>query len=1119
MRGNARDTALACPTCGARLAVRNNFCGSCGTDLRARESEVPAHLQQRIRNARILLEAERKYLTILFADVVGSTALIDDLDPEQAAMLLDTPLQAMVAAVNRHGGIVTRIQGDGIMALFGAPLALEDHAVRACNAALDIRAVGDKTNNRIRVGLHSGEVALRIVRHTEFVEYDAAGLSVHFAAHMEHSASPGTIRMTAATRRLAGGHFITLPLGQVSVKRAGGRDVEAFELCGTQDWRGSWRARMAESLGAFVNRTSELGLLSEAAERVSARRAQVVAIAGQAGTGKSRLVHEFASAKVRDGWRVLEAPAGDEQRHASYLPFARLLRDWCGAEPDAPHADVLHRVCDGLAALDLDAEAMLPPLAALLDMPLNEGEWPTLQPSARLRRCAEAFIRLVRHLARQRRLLLVVEDAHALDEESQDLLKNLIEQISNVPILLIATHRPDERAPDEPVAAYRHVELLPLDDENARRLLDARLGPDPALAPIKAQLAERTQGIPLFVEEMIRTLRETEVLSGEPGRYGLAAAEVHLQVPDTVQSVLAARIDRLSPRRKRILQVAAAIGGEFSLPLLARVLGHHSAQLAGDLDALQGAEFLVARDAKAAPRFAFRHILMEEVTYRGLLSPRRQEIHHAIVNAMEQLYAGRIEHYAESIAWHAAKAEMWDRAIVHNRRAALKAIDRRADPAAIRCIEQALGALTQLTERTSEVIEQEIELRLLLRISLGALGRYEWWAENLDIAERLAQELGDVRRLLAIRVARLHVLNTHGRIDHAIAACRRAEETARAHGDPHQTVAATYFLAQAHNWHGAFADGVAALDRAQPTLDLLPRDSRCGMTGTARLMYDAQRAACHAALGNLQAGLEHGRAAWRAASTSKRDFERAVASFGYGMALLVKGNIEQSIRVLEAGRAATEVSDIPLLFASIAGPLGYAHLLNNDTASALTLTDDLLRRPEVSSYPRAWSLIYRAIICLGSGLDDEAVGRANEALARAQHNGYQAVQATAHWLLGRIARASDPALARHCLDTAAAMAARLGCQPLVAHCMAERARGAAGSGRTDEAMRLRREAEQRYRALGMRFWLLRMTQQWYDSASVTSAADVVGNDGGDDDGRGKTTSRAQSARALSARRP
>ena len=264
--------------------------------------------------------------------------------------------------------------------------------------------------------------------------------------------------------------------------------------------------------------------------------------------------------------------------------------------------------------------------------------------------------------------------------------------------------------------------------------------------------------------------------------------------------------------------------------------------MAGDLDALQAAEFLVARDAKATPRFAFRHILMEEVTYRGLLSPRRQEIHHAIVQAMEQLYAGRIEHYAELIAWHAAKAEMWDRAIVHNRRAALKAIDRRADPAAIRCIGQALDALTRLPERTSEVIGQEIELRLLLRISLGALGRYEWWAENLDIAERLAQELGDVRRLLAIRVARLHVLNTHGRIDHGIAACRQAEETARAHGDPHQTVAATYFLAQAHNWHGAFADGVAALDRAQPTLDLLPRDSRCGMTGTARLMYEARSA-------------------------------------------------------------------------------------------------------------------------------------------------------------------------------------------------------------------------------------------------------------------------------------
>jgi tetratricopeptide (TPR) repeat protein len=298
---------------------------------------------------------------------------------------------------------------------------------------------------------------------------------------------------------------------------------------------------------------------------------------------------------------------------------------------------------------------------------------------------------------------------------------------------------------------------------------------------------------------------------------------------------------------------------------------------------------------------------------------------------------------------------------------------------------------------------------------------------------------------------------------------------ARALGDPHQIVAATYFLGQALNWHGAFADAIEALEVLQPILGALPYDSRCGMTGTARLMCDSQMAACHAALGNFQTGLDYGRAAWRGAHTTKRDFDRAVASFSYGMALLLKGTISQAIRVFEAGLAVTERSDIPLLFASIAGPLGYAHLLSGDTVRALTLTERLLERTEVSSYSRAWSLLYRAAVCLGTGRNDEALGQVNEALSRAQKNDYQVVQATANLLLARIALAADPALAQRYLDTAAERANHLGCQPLVAHCVAEQARAADIDGRTAEAVRLRREAGQYYRRLGMRFWLHRLT--------------------------------------------
>ncbi len=494
---------------------------------------------------------------------------------------------------------------------------------------------------------------------------------------------------------------------------------------------------------------------------------------------------------------------------------------------------------------------------------------------------------------------------------------------------------------------------------------------------------------------------------------------------------------------------------------------------------------------------------MEEVTYRSLLTPRRCDIHRSVVEAMEHLYADRMEQYAEQIAWHAMNGEVWDRAVVHSRQAALKAIDRATHPAAVHFIEQALVALTRKRAPSREASEQEIELRLLLRVSLGALGHYDRWAANLDAAARLAQDSGDMRRLLAVRVAQLHVLNTRGEMTAAIAACRHAEQMARARRDPQHIVAATYFLGQACNWQGSFADGNAALEEARPILDALPSDSRCGMTGTARLMYDAQRAACHAALGEFSAAVAYGRAAVRGAGLTKRDFDIAVASFGYGTALALKGAIKRAVQVLEVGLAATEASDSPLLFTSIAGPLGYARLLNGDPAGALSLTERALGRPEVSSLLRAWSLLYRALVCLGTGLDDQAPELVSDALSRARKSGHRAVEATATMLLGSIARRTDPLMACRHLEAAAAQAHHLGCRPLAAHCVSEMALAAAAAGRSEDAARLRREATRCYRELGMRFWLLRLHQRWYSRGPVASVANILkSGSGGQDDGTG-----------------
>jgi len=811
-----------------------------------------------------------------------------------------------------------------------------------------------------------------------------------------------------------------------------------------------------------------------------------VAIAAHAGTGKSRLAHEFASRLAGPDWLVLEAPADDADRNATYLPFARLLRDWCGAEPDDPPADVLDRISKGLSELCLDGMGLLAPLASILDIYVDDPVWLALLPATRRRRIAEATLSLLRSIAERTKLLLVIEDAHRLDRESEELFGRLVEELPDIPILVVATYRPEYRESWNRSDCYHKISLTPLKEADCRTLLDLRLGVDPELDPVKAQLTLRTQGVPLFIEEMIRTLSETDVLAGEPGRYRITGTLGRVQIPGSLQSVLAARIDRLPRQRKHFLQVAAVIGGEFSLSLLSGVLRQPIPRLAAVLAALRDDDFIVARGAKALPRFAFRHVLIEEIAYHTLLSSRRIQIHRDIARTMETLYSERIEQYAETIAWHAAKGEMWDTAISYMRRAARKAIDRAAHSAAIRFIEQALSAISRLPERGRQVVEAEIELRLLLRVSQGALGLYDQWVANVDAAEQLARELGDPKQLLAIQVARLHLLSIHDGTAIAIGACSEAQQMAADQGNSHQLVAATYFLAQALNWHGDFQAAVAALNALQPTLSQLAPGSRCGMTGTAKLMCEAQLASSHAALGNFREAIGYGRAAWRNADTTKRDFDRAVASFGYGMALFLKGDIERCIRIFDAGLTATEASDIPLLFASIAGPLSYAYLLNGDKGRALALSQQLLARREVSSYSRSWSLLYRALICLESGLPSQAQELALEALERAHSKEYGAIQATAHLILSRVLRSSEHDAAGNHLAEAIALGEERAMRPLLAHCLADRARLFASAGEIDVAIQTGKEANHGYRDLGMQLWIVKSDLRQYYTSMATN---------------------------------
>ena len=540
-----RDGLRFCEDCGSRLDTglravwRQNSrrasdsvaqCGSpppaAPSPPRARpapESYTPKHLAEKILTSKAALEGERKQVTVLFADLKGSMELLADRDPEEARKLLDPVLERMMEAVHRYEGTVNQVMGDGIMALFGAPLAHEDHAVRACYAALDMQAAMRRyaeevrrahgVSLEIRVGLNSGEVVVRAIGSDLRMDYTAVGQTTHLAARMEQLATGGRSLLTADTLRLAEGYVEVTPLGPVPVK---GLDapVEVYELVGTGARRSRLAAAATRGLTRFVGRDAELEQLRQALGRAAAGHGQVVAIVGEPGVGKSRLVWEVTHSHRVHGWLVLQAGSVSYGKATSYLPVIDLLKGYFAIEDrDGPRA-VREKMTGKLLTLDRAQEASLPALLALLDVPTGDPSWDGLDPRQRRQRTLHALKQLLIRESQVQPLLVVFEDLHWIDSETQALLDGLVESLPAARLLLLVNYRPEYQHPWGSRTYYTQLRLDPLPPETAEELLGALLGPDAGLEPLKRMLIARTEGNPLFLEESVRALVETGALVG-----------------------------------------------------------------------------------------------------------------------------------------------------------------------------------------------------------------------------------------------------------------------------------------------------------------------------------------------------------------------------------------------------------------------------------------------------------------------------------------------------------------------------------------------------------------------------------------------------------------------------
>jgi class 3 adenylate cyclase len=527
---------------------------------------TPPYLAEKILTSRTALEGERKQVTVLFADLKGSMELLADRDPEEARQLLDPVLERMMAAVHRYEGTVNQVMGDGIMALFGAPVAHEDHAVRSCYAALAMQEAVQHYAEEVRrshgveiqarVGLNSGEVVVRAISNDLHMDYSAVGQTTHLAARMEQLALPGSIRLTGATLRLAEGLVQVTALGPVPVKGMP-NPVKVFELRGATALRGRLQAAATRGLTRFVGRQMELEILGQARARAGAGQGQLVVVVGEAGVGKSRLVYEFLHSHSTQNWRVMESASVSYGKATPYCPVIDLLKRYCHVDDGDDARTIRAKVTGQAVTLDETLQDTLPALLALLDVLPTDSPFLQLDPPLRRQRTLDAMKRVLLRESQVQPLLLVFEDLHWIDTETQALLDSLIESLPTARLLLLVTYRPEYQHGWGSKRYYTQLRLDPLPAVSADAFLQALLGDDPSLAPLTPLLITRTEGNPFFLEESVRTLVETGVLVGKRGAYRLARLLESLQVPATVQAMLAAQhaaaedhVEARDPRRR-----------------------------------------------------------------------------------------------------------------------------------------------------------------------------------------------------------------------------------------------------------------------------------------------------------------------------------------------------------------------------------------------------------------------------------------------------------------------------------------------------------------------------------------------------------------------------------------
>lgn len=1046
-----------CSVCGANLGAESRYCDNCGAPpavAAARQAApapqaspfffTPSALAKRVLTSDAAQEGERKQVTVLFSDMKGSTEHIADRDPEDARRLLDPILERMMEAVDRYEGTVNQVMGDGIQALFGAPLSYEDHAVRACYAALrmqeSIKKYAEEVRRteglplQIRVGLNSGEVLVRSLGSDLHMNYSAHGETTHLAARMEQMAIPGTILISAQTLHLAEGYVLTEPLGPMFVKGLAA-PVVTHQLLGAVAVS-RLQALATRGMTQFVGRENEMDQLRQTLGRAHAGHGQILAIVGEPGVGKSRLIQEFIHPKHTQNWRILEARAVSYGAAASYLPVTEFLKGYFQlATSDDPLA-IREKVTSKLLSLDDALLSTLPALLTLLGLPPDDLQSSASDPPQRRQRTLEAVKRLLFRESEVQPLLIVLEDLHSIDPETQVLIDGLIDGLPTVRILLLVNFRPEYRHDWASKTYYTQVRIDPLVPDRAGELLNTLVGNDIGLEPIKRFLIEKTGGTPFFLEESVRALVETGVLSGKPAGYRATKSISNLKIPVTIEALLTSRIDRLTALDKRLLQAAAVVGHQVPRNIL-QAVGELSPDAFRDsLKRLQASEFLYETNLFPDIEYTFKHALIHDAAYQMLSADRRRTLHAAALAAGEQLYADKMLEKADWLAFHAFRAQAWSRAVIHLQAAAALEIARAANRGAVQHLENALIAIDHLPaeERTTLAID----LRIALRHALTPLGRVQQTLDYLGAAELLATELNDRSRLGRVVSFTANCLVLQARYAEALETGERALNIARELGDHRLGLATNMYVARARLARGEYRLAIETFEEIIRDLEFKPPDDFHGLPVLPAAFARSHLAASLADVGAFEDAAAHASEAARRADAIGQPDSIMWAYWSIGTVALGRGASGEAFVVFDRLLDVCKTHDLDAYASRIMAALGRTLARIGQVKDGLLLLETAVAR-DASAEPqitRSFTLTALSEALLLAGELEKALTVATEAAQRTRAHEERGAEANACWLLGIIhsARGIDLDAAADMFRTATAIATELSLEPLLAHC-------------------------------------------------------------------------------------